>query len=81
MVFVDFNYVIDIVFVVFVMYVQFGCTFDEFIVDWVFYKMFDSNNNGFFYFVVNNVILQSMDFIGYYVFVFLFSKVLMCVIL
>ena len=64
--FTDFNLVADTTFVVLVMYVQFGRTFDEFTVDRVFHKTFDSNNNGFLHFVANYATLQSTDFIGHY---------------
>lgn len=57
-------------------YVQFGRTLDEFTVDRVFHKTFDSNNNGFLHFVANNATLQSTDFIGHYAPAFSFSKVL-----
>src|SRR5699024_10613153 len=74
--FADFNHVTDTAFVVLVMYVQFGRTLDEFTVDRVFHKTFDSNNNGFLHFVANNATLQSTDFIGHYAPAFSFSKVL-----
>ncbi|CAD5359297.1 protein of unknown function [Enterobacter cancerogenus] len=64
--FTDFNLVADTTFVVLVMYVQFGRTFDEFTVDRVFHETFDSNNHGFLHFVANNTTLQSTDFIGHY---------------
>ncbi|EKF76913.1 Hypothetical protein B819_251947 [Klebsiella pneumoniae subsp. pneumoniae KpQ3] len=64
--FADFNLVADTAFVVLVMYVQFGRTFDEFTVNRVFHHTFDSNNNGFLHFVANYATLQSTDFIGHY---------------
>lgn len=62
----DSNYVISLSCVVFVMYVQFSCMFDEFIIYWVFYVMCDSNSERFIYFVVDYMVLKSMDFIVYY---------------
>lgn len=52
----NFNSVVNVIFVVFVMCVYFSCVFNEFIVDRVFYYVFDSNNDRFVYFVVNNMI-------------------------
>lgn len=77
----NFNSVVNVIFVVFVMCVYFSCVFNEFIVDRVFYYVFDSNNDRFVYFVVNNMIQLSMNFVVYYVFVFLVKIVFICVIL